>query len=197
MACNCDSLTTLTGSICRKGVGGINKIWLMLKDQIDTITYAGGNDYTIQNITMLETVVVGVFYVAYEFEFSKSTGMGQSTAQVNNGQLNYLTEAGFTIVGVDATRLEIFDKLSNCKTVAIVESRNQNTTTGENRYFVLGAANGLELTAGNVGFGTADTDLAGFSVTLSSTETTPMYELLPAAGTVGALITRLLDNTDN
>jgi len=57
------------------------------------------------------------------------------------------------------------------------------------RYWVLGADNGLEATAGTAGTGTAFGDRSGYEMTLSGMETNPM--LLIAAATFSASSTQI------
>jgi hypothetical protein len=46
-----------------------------------------------------------------------------------------------------------------------------------NRYWVLGAANGLEATAGTAGTGTAFGDRSGYEMTLTGMEPDPMLSI--------------------
>jgi hypothetical protein len=52
------------------------------------------------------------------------------------------------------------------------------------RYWLLGAANGLEVSAGTAGTGTAFGDRSGYELTLSGMEPNPMLNVLVSQFTV-------------
>ena len=88
-------------------------------------------------------------------------------ASIENGSLFYTPEVTFTINKLQVAVRNELRLLARNRLLVIVQDNN-------NRYWVLGAANGLEATAGTAGTGTAFGDRSGYEMTLTGMEPDPM-----------------------
>jgi hypothetical protein len=103
-------------------------------------------------------------------------------ASVENGTLFYTPEVTFTINKLQVAVRNELRLLARNRLIVIVQDNNS-------RYWLLGADNGLEATAGTAGTGTAFGDRSGYEMTLSGMETNPM--LLIASTTFSASATQI------
>jgi hypothetical protein len=103
-------------------------------------------------------------------------------ASIENGSLYYTPEVTFTINKLQVAVRNELRLLARNRLLVIVQDNN-------NRYWVLGAANGLEATAGTAGTGTAFGDRSGYEMTLTGMEPDPM--LLIASTTFTPLATQI------
>ena len=103
-------------------------------------------------------------------------------ASIENGTLFYTPEVTFTINKLQVAVRNELRLLARNRLIVIVQDNNS-------RYWLLGAVNGLEATAGTAGTGTAFGDRSGYEMTLSGMETMPM--LAVAAATFSASATQI------
>jgi hypothetical protein len=103
-------------------------------------------------------------------------------ASIENGSLYYTPEVTFTINKLQVAVRNELRLLARNRLLVIVQDNN-------NRYWVLGAANGLEATAGTAGSGTAFGDRSGYEMTLTGMEPDPM--LLIVSTTFTPLATQI------
>jgi hypothetical protein len=103
-------------------------------------------------------------------------------ASIENGSIYYTPEVTFTINKLQVAVRNELRLLARNRLLVIVQDNN-------NRYWVLGAANGLEATAGTAGSGTAFGDRSGYEMTLTGMEPDPM--LLIVSTTFTPLATQI------
>jgi len=89
-------------------------------------------------------------------------------ASMENGTIFYTPEVTFTINKLQVAVRNELRLLARSKVIVIVQDNNS-------RYWLLGAINGLEATAGTAGSGTAFGDRNGYEITLSGMEPNPMF----------------------
>jgi hypothetical protein len=89
-------------------------------------------------------------------------------ASMENGTIFYSPEVTFTINKLQVAVRNELRLLARSKVIVIVQDNNS-------RYWLLGAINGLEVTAGTAGTGTAFGDRSGYELTLTGMEPDPMF----------------------
>jgi len=146
------ALTTGYTLGCRDSVGGIKAIYVQ-----NWISTGSCNTNLSGAVTGFTGYASGGFF---EYDLTKATSSMTETlnASMENGTIFYSPEVTFTI-----------NKLQ-------VAVRNELRLLARNsRYWLLGAINGLEATAGTAGSGTAFGDRNGYEITLSGMEPNPMF----------------------
>jgi len=154
------ALTTGYTLGCRDSVGGIKTIYVQGWNATGTVNTNGSG--TVTGFT-------GFSSGFYEYDLTKATSSMTETlnASIENGSLYYTPEVTFTINKLQVAVRNELRLLARNRLLVIVQDNN-------NRYWVLGAANGLEATAGTAGSGTAFGDRSGYEMTLTGMEPDPM-----------------------
>jgi hypothetical protein len=169
------SLTTGYALGCRDSVGGIKTIYVQGWNATGTVNTNGSG--TVTGFT-------GFSSGFYEYDLTKATSSLTETlnASIENGSIYYTPEVTFTINKLQVAVRNELRLLARNRLLVIVQDNN-------NRYWVLGAANGLEATAGTAGSGTAFGDRSGYEMTLTGMEPDPM--LLIVSTTFTPLATQI------
>jgi hypothetical protein len=170
------SITTGYALGCRDSVGGIKTIYVQ-----SFIPTGSCNANLSGAVTGFTGYASGGFF---EYDLTKATSSLTETlnASIENGSLYYTPEVTFTINKLQVAVRNELRLLARNRLLVIVQDNN-------NRYWVLGAANGLEATAGTAGTGTAFGDRNGYEMTLTGMEPDPM--LLIASTTFTPLATQI------
>ena len=169
MAC---ALTAGRALDCRDSVGGIKRLLITELANKNAYVVAGGA------VTSL-TCQLGKQFFVYDQVRETSNFSEVIQASVENGTLAY--ETTLTAIfnkGETATRNQI-RLLAQNRLMIIAEDRN-------GKYWLLGAMNGAELTAGTYASGTAMGDRNGYELTLVAKEAEPIKEV--ASGLIAALL---------
>ena len=170
------SLTTGYALGCRDSVGGIKTIYVQSFNPTGSV-----NADASGAVTGFTGYASGGFF---EYDLTKATSSMTETlnASIENGSIYYSPEVTFTINKLQVAVRNELRLLARNRLLVIVQDNN-------NRYWVLGAANGLEATAGTAGSGTAFGDRSGYEITLTGMEPDPM--LLIASTTFTPLATQI------
>lgn len=162
------SLTTGYALGCRDAVGGIKTIYVQAINATGSVNTNGSGLVT----GFTPTSVSGSWF---EYDLTKATSSMTETlnASTENGTLFYTPEVTFTINKLQTSVRNELRLLARNRLLVIVQDNN-------NRYWVLGAANGLEASAGTAGTGTAFGDRSGYEMTLTGMEPDAMLNILPA-----------------
>ena len=155
------ALTTGYALGCRDSVGGIKTIYVQAFNPTGSC-----NTNVSGSVTGFTGYASGGFF---EYDLTKATSSMTETlnASIENGSLFYTPEVTFTINKLQVAVRNELRLLARNRLLVIVQDNN-------NRYWVLGAANGLEATAGTAGTGTAFGDRSGYEMTLTGMEPDPM-----------------------
>lgn len=169
MACALTQSYTLD---CRDNVGGIKKVYFTELANVASFTSASG---IITAITMVSTKV----FRTYELE--KETGEWTENVQTNdvNGTTFYEQDLIVPIRKMSATLSAEIKLLSQNRLVGIVQDRN-------NKYFVLGKNNGIELQPSTGKSGKAMGDYNGYNLVFKGKEEDYAYET--TAGVVAGVL---------
>ena len=162
------SLTTGYALGCRDSVGGIKTIFVQTLNATGSVNTNGSG--LVSGFT--PTSVSGSWF---EYDLTKATSSMTETlnASTENGTLFYTPEVTFTINKLQTSVRNELRLLARNRLLVIVLDNN-------GRYWLLGAANGLEASAGTAGTGTAFGDRSGYEMTLTGMEPDAMLNILPA-----------------
>ena len=162
------SLTTGYALGCRDAVGGIKTIFVQTLNATGSVNTNGSGLVT----GFTPTSVSGSWF---EYDLTKATSSMTETlnASTENGTLFYTPEVTFTINKLQTSVRNELRLLARNRLLVIVLDNN-------GRYWLLGAANGLEASAGTAGTGTAFGDRSGYEMTLTGMEPDAMLNILPA-----------------
>jgi len=144
---------------CIKGVGGIKSIILCDYGTLGTLTVSGAE------VTDISTTPAGYKYLVKP----GSSGMEETiTASAENGTVFYVQNVNIQLQKLDKlTQNELQDVAAGNPHV-VVEDFNGN-------YFLAGAFNGCDVTAGTIVTGTALGDFTGFTMTFTGNEKLPAF----------------------
>lgn len=151
MAC---ALTQGFSLDCRDSIGGVKAVWFIAHANVTAVTQASGVVTAITDTSSW-----------YKYNLVKNTASltENITGSVENGSVLYAPELNIIINKLQAnTRNEIL-LLAQNTLMAIVQDQN-------NKYWLLGVQNGIDLTTGSAATGVAGGDRNGYSLTFTGTE---------------------------
>ena len=141
---------------CKDSLGGIKTLWLINHANVTALTEASG---IVSAITKAATKVF------YKYELVKNTGALTETitASVENGTVFYAQELSIVLNKLQAnTRNEIL-LLAQSTLMAVVQDAND-------KYWLLGRVQGVDVTGGTAATGTAQGDRNGYALTFTGSE---------------------------
>ena len=170
------SLTTGYALGCRDSIGGIKAIYVQAFNATGSVNTNGSG-----TVTGFTGYASGSFF---QYDLTKATSSMTETlnASTENGTLFYTPEVTFTINKLQTSVRNELRLLARNRLLVIVLDNN-------GRYWLLGAANGLEASAGTAGTGTAFGDRSGYEMTLTGMEPDAMLNI--AAATFSASTTQI------
>lgn len=139
---------------CKDSLGGIKAVFLIAHADVTAITQASG---IVSAITAND--------VFYKYELVKNTGAMTETitASVENGSVFYAQELSIVLNKLQAnTRNEI---LLLAKNTLMIIAQDAN-----DKYWLLGKTQGMDLTGGTATTGTAQGDRNGYTLTFTGGE---------------------------
>ena len=167
----CNSIT-LKGIVrdCNPNMGGIQKVWMILKSDITKVTVGVDASSDVDMITEL-TVAEGTGKVN-AFEFRKGAASMTSNLQKDdtNGSYFWLTDLVMNFQRMETSKRAAIMALTLAEACAIVQDAN-------GIYWFLGLDEYLGATAGTAETGTAKTDANKYSITLQDSSLELPYEI--------------------
>lgn len=156
MACNTVTLNGIDAK-CDKSVGGIKRILIAQKDDVQTIT-VDSTTGVIDTITMLS----GKTFVEWLFRRNTANYSTSMSSDAAIGNSIITTDLNLQFTKAEATkRLEIQSAINAAAVVIIEDMYGQ--------YILLGKDNEVTVTSVNQQSGTAMTDLNGYTLTFQDT----------------------------
>lgn len=141
---------------CKDSLGGIKAAWFIAHQDVTAVTEASG-------VVTAITKAAGKVFYKYQLVRNTSSLTENVTASVENGTVFYAQELSIILNKMQAnTRNEIL-LLAKNNLMVVVEDAN-------GKYWLLGKTNGVDLTGGNSGTGTAQGDRNGYTLTFSGGE---------------------------
>lgn len=163
---------------CRDSRGGISEIHFAEKRNI-YVEDANGVVTVIWKLTPFRK---------YELPDEVGSLTETKTTNTQNGTVFYQTEIKLVVNKLAVAVRNEVKLLAQNTLYAIVKDNN-------GRYWFLGRYNGVDLTSGTLGTGTAYGDRSGFDLTFTATEASPMFGLSDAlAPTINVLTSTDIEN---
>jgi len=161
MSCN---LTTGISKGCRDNAGGIVEVYI---GNFPT-GYTANEWYSETGGTV--TAISGLSLYQFEPNKNSSNWVENIQSSVENGTIGYEVVVTLMFAKNDADMRNAIKVLGQANLTAIVRDKNE-------KYWLLGAQNGLEITGGNSASGTLLNDMNGWSITIGGTEPQPAFEV--------------------
>ena len=179
------ALTTGFALDCKDAIGGVKSI------RFGTVASWSALSATV-NSSGEVTAIGSASTVFYKYAALKETSMltEPMVATTATGGLHYTPQVTIVLSRLSTAKRNEIRLLAKNRLVAIVELM-QEESVGVSEYYVVGVSNGLELTEGVSGSGTAAADLNGYTLTFSGIEPAPMLKLQPSSGTVAQMLSSI------
>jgi len=167
-------LTTGRELPCKDSVGGIKAVYLADYGSLGALTVTSGEVTAIAGTPDL-----------FQFDVKGNSSLEQGiTSSRENGTTFYEQTLNLTLTKLDlATQQEIV-LMAKARPHIFVEDYNGN-------YFLVGAANGADVSGGTIVTGAAMGDLSGFTLVFSAQETLPAYFVTSTVVTTNASATQI------
>lgn len=162
----------LSGICSKENVGGLDKIYIANWSDIQ-------GQVAYDNATG-EIDALGTGYNWFTFDLVKETSgfVENITANVQNGTLSFQPQVTLVMNKLDTDKRNLIAMLSTGLLVVIAKDNNDN-------YLMLGRVKGLDVTAMDMGSGTANADRNGVVLTLTGSE--PKVSAFLDAASIAAL----------
>jgi len=149
---------------------GGSEVFIAEHANIVSVDVDASNEY-VSGITMSGDTTFYRFQMPREnINFSNGTEIS-----IPNGTYIFKPMVNFNLPGLKVETLQLFDVLVRKSVCVIVK-------TNENKYFIIGKDNGLDLTPNsNYALGLSPTDLIGSTIELEGLESSRIYEIDPSA----------------
>jgi hypothetical protein len=142
---------------CNKdSLGGLKVIYIAERKSIEGYTETAG-------IVTAITLATGKQFYKFELVKSSSSFTITPTANVGNGTLFFAESVQLVMNKLKSSTSALVESLAKASLVMIAEDRN-----GE--VFLLGRENGLDISGGTIGSGTAGGDRSGYDLPFSGEE---------------------------
>ena len=148
---------------CRDAIGGIKSVYISNFDNVSAYTATAGEITAITQVT-------GKSFYKYNLEKENGAFTETQTGSLENGTNFYEGQLTFTVKKLDYTQIQELKLLALSRLWIIVEDNN-------GQYFSMGADFGADMLSSTNATGQAFGDLAGSSLTFSSKEKEPMFEV--------------------
>lgn len=179
MECNSIALYGIERD-CNPNMGGIQKVWMILKSDVTSLTISGSedsdpdNDFIGGKIT--EITLASGSGSLNEFNFRKGAASMTSNLQKDDtaGSYYWETDLSMNFQRMETAKRTAVMALTLAEAAAIVKDNN-------GMYWFLGKDEYLAATAGTGETGQAKTDANQYTVTLQDSSLALPYEILPSA----------------
>lgn len=165
MACS----LTITGRAfpCKTGIGGIKKVWVAAFG-VDWDAISGGS---VAGLAGTSTATL------FSFELTKNSGSLQQTvnSSIENGTVFFEQTLTMVMPIIDASSNDELYELMKGRLSVLVQDSNDNL-------LIMGYSEGVEVSGGEIGTGTAKGDLNGYNLTFVAHEGLPAPLLASTGG---------------
>jgi len=166
MACE---LTTGYSIDCRDSIGGIKSVYISNYDNVSSYAETSGEITAITQVT-------GKSFYQYNLEKENGVFTETQTGSLENGTNFYEGELTFTVKKLAFAQIQELKLLALSRLWIIIEDNN-------GKYWSFGHDGGADMLSSTHGTGQAYGDLYGSSLTFSSKEKLPMFEIQSAVVT--------------
>lgn len=155
---------------CRNAVPGVVDFYIANFSDITTIGYNAGLTQVIGITGTTATGATSGFFYPVSVNRQSSGFVDTSEISIPDGRASFTPTITIKIPSMDSTTREIYKSLSQATVVVIFK-------TTDSTYYLAGADNGLDMTAGTWSTGISNTDFKGLELTLTGFEAEPAIEV--------------------
>jgi hypothetical protein len=170
----CENLSLGRLKPCKDSVGGLKAVYFINYGDITALTY----DSTDTDV--IDSIGTGVSAYKYDVHFMSSLTQNVQ-ASVENGTVAFEQVLELSLPKLTKEDHKEIKLLAHGSPHVVVEDQNGG-------WFLAGAVNGMDVTAGTVVTGTAMGDMSGYTLTLTGMERMPanflVSDLAAAGGTI-------------
>jgi hypothetical protein len=170
----CENLSLGRLKPCKDSVGGLKAVYFINYGDITALTY----DSTDTDV--IDSIGTGVSAYKYDVHFMSSLTQNVQ-ASVENGTVAFEQVLELSLPKLTKEDHKEIKLLAHGSPHVVVEDQNGG-------WFLAGAVNGMDVTAGTVVTGTAMSDMSGYTLTLTGMERMPanflVSDLTAAGGTI-------------
>jgi hypothetical protein len=170
----CENLSLGRLKPCKDSVGGLKAVYFINYGDITALTY----DSTDTDV--IDSIGTGVSAYKYDVHFMSSLTQNVQ-ASVENGTVAFEQVLELSLPKLTKEDHKEIKLLAHGSPHVVVEDQNGG-------WFLAGAVNGMDVTAGTVVTGTAMSDMSGYTLTLTGMERMPanflVSDLAAAGGTI-------------
>ena len=169
---------------CQKNnVGGIKSVFIANHTEISATTLANNASYTGDTDEQIVNIVMNSTKKFYKFDTVKETSSFSQTinSNIQNGTLSFVPTVSLIFNKLDASTRNIIQMLATSLVDIIVLDSN-------NSLWYIGRINGMDLTAAEMGSGTAQADRNGSTLTFTGAEPESFREVYQKNGSNDAII---------
>ena len=148
---------------CRDSIGGIKSVYISNYDNVSSYAETSGEITSITQVT-------GKNFYKYNLEKENGAFTETQTGSLENGTNFYEGELTFTVKKLAYAQIQELKLLALSRLWIIIEDNN-------GKYFSFGADQGADMLSSTHGTGQAFGDMNGSSLTFSSKEKLPMFEI--------------------
>lgn len=185
MAC---ALTTGIALDCKTAIGGVKSVrFTSLANYLALSGAVSGGQITAFGSAST---------VFFKYDQLKETSSLTDTFVVtrSTGGLHYTPSVTVVLSKMATNKRNEIKLLAQNLVVAIVETHDTDAN-GNFGYWVVGAANGLDLMEGSGATGTAAADLNGYTLKFDGIEPEQIFKLAPTSGTIAAMLASITSST--
>tara|TARA_R110002096_G_scaffold8986_1_gene36265 strand:- start:16592 stop:17122 length:531 start_codon:yes stop_codon:yes gene_type:complete len=170
----CDNLSLGRLKPCKDSVGGLKAVYFINYGDIPVITFDSTDTDVIDSI--------GTSVSAYKYDVHFMSSLTQNVqASLENGTVAYEQSLELSLPKLSKEDNKELKLLAHGSPHVVVEDQNGN-------YFLAGAVNGMDVSAGTIVTGTALGDMSGYTLTLTGMERQPANFLVSDITTAGGTI---------
>lgn len=169
---------------CQKNnVGGIKSVFIANHTEISATTLAQSASYTGDTDEQIVNIVMNSSKKFYKFDTVKETSSFSQTinSNIQNGTLSFVPTVSLIFNKLDASTRNIIQMLATSLVDIIVLDSNS-------KLWYIGRVNGMDLTAAEMGSGTAQADRNGSTLTFTGAEPESFREVYQKDGSNDAII---------
>tara|TARA_R110000765_G_scaffold26301_7_gene64285 strand:- start:610 stop:1140 length:531 start_codon:yes stop_codon:yes gene_type:complete len=170
----CDNLSLGRLKPCKDSVGGLKAVYFINYGDIPVITFDSTDTDVIDSI--------GTSVSAYKYDVHFMSSLTQNVqASLENGTVAYEQSLELSLPKLSKEDNKELKLLAHGSPHVVVEDQNGN-------YFLAGAVNGMDVSAGTIVTGTALGDMSGYTLTLTGMERQPANFLVSDLTSAGGAI---------
>jgi hypothetical protein len=170
----CDNLSLGRLKPCKDSVGGLKAVYFINYGDINAI------EYDVTDTDVIDSIGTAVSAYKYDVHFMSSLTQNVQ-ASLENGTVAFEQTLELSLPKLSKEDHKEIKLLAHGSPHVIVEDQNGS-------FFLAGAVNGMDVSAGTIVTGTAMGDMSGYTLTLSGMERTPANFLVSDITAAGGVI---------